>query len=120
MPKDHLHKDYFWAFAYALLPGIMALFTASLPEIKDGFLKIMTADNLLITDYFALAGVGATLANVSAVTLISVLLMYLCRVPLNGGGHTCNRAYVGLFFFRQKRFQYVVHSFGHISLLPGL
>lgn len=41
MPKDHLHKDYFWAFASALLPGIMALFTASLPEIKDGFLKIM-------------------------------------------------------------------------------
>ena len=50
MPKDRLHKDYFWAFAYALLPGIMALFTASLPEIKDVFLKIMTADNLLITD----------------------------------------------------------------------
>ena len=104
MPKDRLHKDYFWAFAYALLPGIMALFTASLPEIKDGFLKIMTADNLLITDYFALAGVGATLANVSAVTLISVLLMYLCRVPLNGGGILVIGLMSGFSFFGKSVF----------------
>ena len=47
---------------------------------------------------------GATLANVSAVTLISVLLMYLCRVPLNGGGILVIGLMSGFSFFGKSVF----------------
>ena len=70
MKTDARPTGYKWAFAYAALFGVRALIVSATAEIHTGFLKILVADNLLITDYFALAGYGAALANVSAVTMI--------------------------------------------------
>ena len=87
MNPDHTYKHgYKWAFAYAAMFAVLAPFFSSMDEILDGFVKILLADNMLITDYFSLAGFGAALLNVSAVTALTLVLMYKCRIPLNGTG----------------------------------
>ena len=97
-------RGYKWAFAYALSFGLLALFTASPARIFRGFVSIFMADNLLITDYFALAGFGAALANVSIVTLVSVGLMYLNHLPLNGLGIAAVGLMSGFSFFGKSLF----------------
>ena len=97
-------KGYKWAFAYALSFGLIASVLAEPSEIIAGFLKIMVADNMLITDYFLLAGYGAALANVSAVTLITVILMYINRIPLNGTGILTIGLMSGFSFFGKSVF----------------
>ncbi|MEA4919840.1 MAG: DUF1576 domain-containing protein [Clostridiaceae bacterium] len=97
-------SHYKWAFAYGMLPGLLALILESPAGIVRGFLKIMLADNLLITDYFALAGFGAALMNVSAVTLISVFLMYICKIPLDGTGILTIGLMSGFSFFGKSVF----------------
>ncbi|MGM9638932.1 MAG: DUF1576 domain-containing protein [Butyricicoccaceae bacterium] len=104
MKTDARPTGYKWAFAYAALFGVLALCLASPAEIHKGFLKILVADNLLITDYFALAGYGAALANVSAVTMISAALMYACRIPLNGTGILAIGLMSGFSFFGKSVF----------------
>ena len=101
---DRLKRGYRWAFAYALLPSVIAFIISDPRSIAQGFMKILLADNLLITDYFALAGYGAALANVSAVTLITVGLMYACRMPLNGTGILTIGLMSGFSFFGKSVF----------------
>jgi hypothetical protein len=53
-------------------------------NIAAGLKRIVTAQDLLITDYVALAGLGPALVNAGLVTLIAVALLYLSADPLNG------------------------------------
>ena len=53
-------------------------------EIALGLYKIVTMQDLLITDYVYIAGVGATLINSGLVTIVSILLVRLSKDPMNG------------------------------------
>ena len=53
-------------------------------NILPGLLKIVTMQDLLITDYVQIAGVGAALINSALVTIISILLIKLSGDPFNG------------------------------------
>ena len=53
-------------------------------NILPGLYRIVTMQDLLITDYVYIAGVGATLINSSLVTIISILIIKLAGDPFNG------------------------------------
>lgn len=57
---------------------------ASPGEVIRGLWRIATEQDLLITDYFALAGVGPALVNAGLVTLVSVLLIQFSGDTYNG------------------------------------
>ena len=88
MPNRHLHRP-----NHILLPG-GALFGALLvlfglcQDTPAGILRgmgvILTMEDVLITDYIAIAGMGAAFVNAGLVTLISVLLIKLVKDPVNG------------------------------------
>lgn len=88
MPDGHLRGP-----NQILLPG-GALFGAALAlfgffqdtpaEIFQGLRTILTHEDVLITDYIAIAGMGAAFVNAGLVTLVSVLLLKLVRDPVNG------------------------------------
>ena len=53
-------------------------------EILRGLCTIMTEQDLLITDYFYLAGIGPALVNAGLVTLVSVLIIQISGDAYNG------------------------------------
>lgn len=53
-------------------------------EIFQGEWKIITSPGILITDYIALANLGATLFNVALVTLMGLGLAWLIKASFNG------------------------------------
>lgn len=76
---------------YAVLLCFAALLLAlgfcfnSPAEIWTGSLVILTSPANLVTDYFALANVGAALFNASLITLLSIAMAWLNRAKLTGG-----------------------------------
>ncbi len=75
---------------YALLMALALglIFSALLfdrpADILRGLMVILGAPCNLLTDYFALAGVGAALANSGIMVLLSVGLIALCRAEISG------------------------------------
>lgn len=76
-----------------LLPGgalfgtalvLFGFFQDTPAEIFQGMRIILTREDVLITDYIAIAGMGAAFVNAGLVTIISVLLLKLVRDPVNG------------------------------------
>ena len=53
-------------------------------NILPGLWKIIITEDALITDYVEIAGPGAAFVNSALVTLISVIILYLSKDPLNG------------------------------------
>ncbi|HEY60620.1 MAG TPA: DUF1576 domain-containing protein [Anaerolineae bacterium] len=53
-------------------------------EILAGELKILTSPGILITDYIALANLGAALVNMGMVTIIGLILAWIVDARFNG------------------------------------
>lgn len=71
----------------ALFGAALVLFGAfqSAPEeILRGLYTILTTEDVLITDYIAVAGTGAAFVNAGLVTLISVVILKAVNDPVNG------------------------------------
>ena len=72
--------------------GLVSLALAAAGLLTDGaravagLKTIILAQDVLITDYMALAGVGAALVNAGLVGLITAGLLRACREPFNGAG----------------------------------
>lgn len=80
------HKQiYPLALGYCALLILLALFLDSPARIRAGLGTILTSQSVLITDYVALAGVGAALINSALVILSALAVLFLARAPLNGG-----------------------------------
>lgn len=63
---------------------IFAFLMDSPHEIFSGLIKIIYDPDLLITDYFAVGGIGASFFNAGVLTLISILILYLQKVNITG------------------------------------
>ena len=71
----------------ALFGAALVLFGVLLStpaEILRGLYVILTTEDVLITDYIAIAGMGAAFVNAGLVTLISVILLKAVNDPVNG------------------------------------
>ena len=67
---------------------IMLIFTGFIidtpREVFHGLYRIIIHPDMLLTDYFAVGGVGATLVNVGLVTLIVITMIYTLKIPVTG------------------------------------
>ena len=73
--------------ASALFGAALAVFglcQAPFAEILSGLHTIVTVEDVLITDYIAVAGAGAAFVNAGLVTLVSVLILRAADDPANG------------------------------------
>lgn len=71
-----------YLFAAALL--LFALVCDSPPRLWSGLKAILLQSGMLITDYIAVGGVGATFLNAGLVTLITVFLLQRLKLEVEG------------------------------------
>ncbi|MDR2542120.1 MAG: DUF1576 domain-containing protein [Treponema sp.] len=76
--------DYYIIFGICTLFIILAFVLNTPYEILNGYLLINTSRSVLITDYVALAGVGAALVNSAILVLFNLFLLILNKRELNG------------------------------------
>lgn len=73
-------------------------------DILQGNLTILTSRANLLTDYFQLANIGATLMNVGIICLISVSLFWINRVSVTGAIIAAVFTMIGFSFFGKNLF----------------
>ena len=85
--RDHANPDHqstgFFVLI-GLLLSVLAFFFNTPGEIWSGIIVILTSPANLITDYFKLANIGATLMNAGIMTLTSLVLVQITRVRITG------------------------------------
>ncbi|MCL2805799.1 MAG: DUF1576 domain-containing protein [Treponema sp.] len=84
IPKYRIPVDYIIMFCICILFIIIAFILNSPRQILDGYIKIHTSRNVLITDYVALAGIGAALVNSAILVLFNLFLLILNKREPNG------------------------------------
>lgn len=74
---------------FALL-GLILSFTeagslsGTFTYIKDGLQRILGSKSILLTDFFAVGGVGPTLINVALISALNLFLLYELKMPAGG------------------------------------
>lgn len=69
---------------YHLALVLMGFLLSPIEEIGVGLLNILKSPSILITDYIAIGGLGATFVNAGLVGLAGLIVAYLSRVKLSG------------------------------------
>jgi hypothetical protein len=108
-------------------------------DILQGSITILTSPANLLTDYFQLANIGATLVNVGIICLVSVTLVWLNRIALTGAIIAGIFTMIGFSFFGKNLYntfpivlgvllyakavrhpfrQYILHSMFGTALSP--
>ncbi|MCL2442074.1 MAG: DUF1576 domain-containing protein [Treponema sp.] len=76
--------DYYIMFGICLLFIVIAFFFDSPRQILDGYIKIHTSRSVLITDYIALASLGAALVNSAILVIFNLFLLIFTKREPNG------------------------------------
>ena len=84
-----------------LLTGLIVEPVSALP---DGLLRIITSRSLLLQDYLAVGGIGATLVNAGICGLVCVALVKQSRVQVNGPFIAAVYTVIGFAFFGKNIF----------------
>jgi hypothetical protein len=91
-------KYLFFIILSAMLVILAFAFNKPL-EIWQGSLVILTSPANLVTDYFALANIGATLLNAGLMTLFSLVIVRINRVKISGSMIAAIFTVLGFSFF---------------------
>ena len=118
--KYKIPIDYYIILGICVLLIIIAFFFDSPRQIWDGNLKINTSRSILITDYIALAGIGATLINSAVLTLFSLFLLIFNKRESNGKIVAALFLIIGFSLFGKNMFNTIpivagVYFYGKIS-----
>lgn len=70
--------------AFGILMIVAAFIIEPARDVFAGLNTIISVNDVLITDYMEIASPAASLANAGLVTLISILILYFSRDPVNG------------------------------------
>ena len=97
-------KALLFLFALPLLLIFTSFFLQPLNEIFSGILRIALSPSLLLTDYLAVGGLGATLLNAGLCGLAAALLIAFCRVEINGPFIAAVYTVAGFAFFGKNIF----------------
>lgn len=95
---------YEWAFVFVAVLALIGIYAGDIKDLPSGFMKIVFANDILISDYFAIAGVGPTFMNVAVVTLTTVLLMLINKIPIQSGSIMTIGLMAGFSFFGKNFF----------------
>ncbi len=82
--KEHLRKPYTVLFIIFTYTFIFGLLCDTPQQIVQGIYNIIFSRSILITDYVAVGGVGATLVNVSITSLLILLMYKVLKLKPNG------------------------------------
>ncbi|WP_067142976.1 DUF1576 domain-containing protein [Oceanivirga salmonicida] len=79
-----LYKEYIIILILPVFMIIYALLTDSILNISKGLMVILKTNNILVTDYFQIAGVSAAFINAAVITIINIAILFKLRLKLNG------------------------------------
>ncbi|MCL2792385.1 MAG: DUF1576 domain-containing protein [Spirochaetaceae bacterium] len=118
--KYKIPVDYYIIFGICVFFIISAFSFASPRQILDGYLKIHTSRSILITDYIALAGIGAALMNAAVLTLFNLFLLIFYKRDSNGKIIAALFLTIGFSLFGKNMFNTLpimagVYCYGRIS-----
>ena len=82
--RRKIHSTYYMFIGLCLFFITIAFAVDTPKDIFIGLKKILFESNILITDYIALAGIGASFINMSLVVLSSVFLLICVGIKPNG------------------------------------
>jgi len=82
--KFKIPADYYIMFSICILFIIFAFSMDSPSEIFNGYIKIHLSRSVLITDYIALAGIGAALINSAVLVLFNLCILIAVKRDPNG------------------------------------
>lgn len=71
---------------------MIGLVVQPFPDILKGLIRIVIEPDLLITDYFAVGGIGAAMINAGIITLISLAMIYFLKMEMSG--HTITAVFL--------------------------
>ncbi|MFV0504770.1 MAG: DUF1576 domain-containing protein [Lachnospirales bacterium] len=110
--KEILRNPYNILWIIAIYTLVFGLISDSIPNIITGFIKIISIRGMLITDYIAVGGVGATLLNVS-LSCALILTIYR-KVQLKATGSLIMAFWLcfGFSFFGKNVFNMMPIIFG--------
>lgn len=77
-------RKYGVMYLYSALVALAGLLLSPFQEVAEGVIKLTVSPALLLTDYFALGGIGAALVNSGMLLLFSVFLAQKSKAPING------------------------------------
>lgn len=83
-PEASERLKYAFLLSFAIVLLVLAFVFESPAELLKGSYIILSSPANLLTDYFALAGVGSALLNASVMTFLSVGLIALSRTKIKG------------------------------------
>ncbi len=69
---------------YQLALIVIGFFLSSIEDIRIGFINILKSPSILITDYIAIGGLGATFINAGLVGISGIIVAYLSRAKISG------------------------------------
>ena len=84
--KDYIIKNKVFTFLciYLLILFVFGLCVTPFGQILDGLWTIFKTPDILITEYFELASVGAAFVNSALLSFVMMMLIKWCKVPFNG------------------------------------
>ncbi len=85
LPREDKLKTLYQVLLILPISMLICAFLVDSPrEIIEGMGRIRDANDVLITDYLLIAGLGATLVNSALVMLLNLLLLYKLQLKPNG------------------------------------
>lgn len=95
---NYLHKDLYLEIL-ALLLFVLSFCFEPIGDVFTGYWKILTSSSILLTDYVYIAGIGATLLNVSTVLIFNLILIKILDLKITGPIYSGIIMVIGFSFF---------------------
>jgi len=89
-----------------------AFFLDSPANLLEGFITIITSRAILVTDFFAIGGKGATLVNVSLVGISSIIMLVASKAKPSGATIMALWVTAGFAFFGKNVYNMIPLTFG--------
>lgn len=103
--------------AFSVVLMLIGLSMGHPEQLLSGLWKIVTMQDLLITDYIHIAGPAAAFVNAGLVTIISILIIKLAKDPFNGFTIVEMGLMAG-FSCLEKCVQHLAHHFRDMAVCP--
>lgn len=78
---------------------VLSFLFESINDVLSGYVKIMLHPSILLTDYFAVGGIGGTLLNAATIMLFNLLLLKFMKVKFTGSIYAGILIITGFSFF---------------------
>jgi hypothetical protein len=91
-----------WPLAFAMLAA--SLFISPISSMFEGYLRILMSPGILLTDYFVVGGLAATLFNAATTLIFQLLMLKGLKVHISGPVYAGLLTITGFAFFGKTIF----------------